>query len=252
MPGLTRQELDARRAARRRRERRRRAALAVLVALPIAAVVALAVGLSGSSGGRSPIATPPPSALADPVASSALVAARRPPDASIATAEGVELKLPVPREAITAIAFHPVDTPAALALHPEGGEDYEIAPRRDRPGPETAAVDVGAPAGTPVYAPVSGVVVSVAPYTVFGTTRGYEMAIAPTSVSGLVVRMTHLAAPGGVERPRVGQAVRAGRTVVGEVADFSDVAEQEIAQFTNDSGNHVHIEVLRAGLELTP
>jgi hypothetical protein len=46
--------------------------------------------------------------------------------------------------------------------------------------------------------------------------------------------------------------VRAGQTALGRVRDFSPVAQQEIAEFTNDSGNHVHMELVRTEADLIP
>ena len=46
--------------------------------------------------------------------------------------------------------------------------------------------------------------------------------------------------------------VRAGQTPLGRVRDFSPVAQQEIAEFTNDSGNHVHMELVRTTADLIP
>jgi murein DD-endopeptidase MepM/ murein hydrolase activator NlpD len=253
MSVLTREQLAARREVRRRRERRRRSVYLALAAAPLVAAAAIAATLASSASGPSPIVSPSPAAVADPLPSSALVSTQRPENVTLARAEGVEVRLPVPRNVVTAIAFHPVETPAAVTLDPGGGLHHEILPRLGRPGPETAAVDVGAPATTTVYSPVSGVVVSIVdPYRMFGKDIGYEMAIAPTNAAGLLVRVTHLDAAPGFKRPHVGQAVVSGVTALGRVADFSQVAEQEIARYTNDSGNHVQIEVIRASSDLTP
>ena len=40
--------------------------------------------------------------------------------------------------------------------------------------------------------------------------------------------------------------------ILGLVRDFSGVADQELSQFTSDSGNHVAIEVVRTGTDLIP
>lgn len=243
---LSRQELAARRETRRRRDRRRRGLTLLLAAVPVAAAVVAIAVLTGSDSNPG-IVDPTLPALADPLPQVEMGADRRPENIPLADAEGLELRLPFPRDLVTAVAFHPVETSSAVTLDPRGALGHEIIPRRGRPGPETAALDVGAPADTAVYAPVSGVVAVVRPYQVAGKEIGYEMAIAPSVAAGLLVRITHLDAPGGFEIPRVGKAVTAGVTELGRVADFSAVVDQEISQFTNDSGNHVHIEVLRAG-----
>lgn len=247
MRTLTRHELAARRETRRRRERRRRSLSLLLVGIPLL-VALLVAALLTRSGGGAQIVTPPAPKPADPLPQAGLGTARPPENVALASAEGVELRLPMPRDLVTAIVFHPVDDSSAVRLEPRGSVGHEVAPRHGRSGPDTAALDVGAPAGTAVYSPVSGVVASVVdPYRVHGTDIGYEMAIAPAAAAGLLVRVTHLDAPVAFERPRVGKPVTAGVTEIGRVADFSKVVEQEIARYTNDSGNHVHIEMIRAG-----
>ena len=60
-----------------------------------------------------------------------------------------------------------------------------------------------------------------------------------------MLRVTHLDEPPDGVRPSVGTPVRAGVTELGRVRDFSAVAQQEISEFTADSGNHVHMELVR-------
>ena len=255
MPALTREQLAARRATRRQRERRRRTLLLLAALLPIAAAAALAAAIaSGSGGSDAPIAVSPARvSVADPIPAAGLTPEKTPEDVTVATADGLGIQLPVPRSVITAVAYHAVETSSAVPLDPQGGVDYHIASRAGRPGSETAGLDVGAPAGTTVYSPVDGVVVSVVdPYLVFGKRAGYELLVQPSRAAGLLVRITHLDDPRAADRPKVGQAVRAGRTVIGSVADLAGIAKQELAQFTNDAGNHVHVEVVRSGLDLAP
>jgi len=247
MRTLTRHELAARRATRRRRDRRRRSLSFLIVGVPLLAGL-LAVALLTRSGNGAQIVDASRPAPANPLPLAGLGTAPPPENVVLADAEGVELRLPISRDLVTAIAFHPADVTSAVRLDPRGSVNHEVAPRAGRSGPDTAALDVGAPAGTAVYSPVSGVVASVVdPYRVHGEDVGFEMAIAPATAAGLLVRVTHLDAPPAFDRPRVGEAVTAGVTEIGRVADFSKVVEQEIARYTNDSGNHVHIEMIRAG-----
>jgi hypothetical protein len=165
----------------------------------------------------------------------------------VARGEGVELVMPVHPDRVTAVAYHPVSDPAAVKLEPAGGIRHGNLPRDDRSGPQTAGLDVGAPAGTIAYAPVDGVVASVSDFTVAGRTEGYELMIEPAVSSGLAVRMSHLEAAPGHEPPSVGEAVAAGVTVVGQVRDFSGVAVQQLSRYTSDSGNHVDLELVQSG-----
>ena len=171
----------------------------------------------------------------------------------IARGEGVEVHLPVDSQRVTAAMFHPVNDTAGVALQATGSLEIHQADRGDRAGPETAGLDVGAPAGTTVYSPVDGVIVSVSDYVISGRIEGYEVVIAPSvAASGLVLRLTHLDEPVNAERPSVGTPVRAGTTPLGRVRDFSPVARQEISELTSDSGNHLHMELVRTEADLIP
>jgi murein DD-endopeptidase MepM/ murein hydrolase activator NlpD len=238
---------DARSRLRLRRDRR----AIIVAAIPVAAVAILAVVLTFGRGGSAsdaagPLATPVP-----PPAESG--AGARPPDLVIARGEGVEVHLPVDPQRVTAAMFHPVNDPAGVALEATGSLEIHQADRGDRVGPENAGLDVGAPAGTTVYSPVDGVIASVADYVISGRIEGYEVVLTPSAAaSGLVLRITHLDEPANGERPSVGTPVRAGATALGRVRDFSAVARQEISEYTSDSGNHVHMELIRTEGDLIP
>jgi murein DD-endopeptidase MepM/ murein hydrolase activator NlpD len=250
MSSRPRHPVGAERAVGSRRGLRRDRRALVAAAIPVAAVLILALilGLRGGSSTDSaePLATPVPPA-------SSAGSGGRPPDIVIARGEGVDIHLPIDPDRVTAAMFHPVNDPSGVAMQAAGPLHIHQAARGDRVGPETAGLDVGAPAGTAVYSPVDGVIESVADYVVSGRIEGYEVVIAPSvAASGLVLRLTHLDEPPDGVRPDVGTPVRAGDTPLGEVRDLSGVAEQEIAQFTSDVGNHVHMELVRTEADLTP
>ncbi|MDX6645883.1 MAG: hypothetical protein QOK40_1610 [Miltoncostaeaceae bacterium] len=210
----------------------------------------MAIVLQGGAlggGGSADIASVAPPALPG-------AGADRPPTADLVIARGadVTLRLPVDRPRVTAIAFRAVDDPGAVALTPVGPLDSHVAPSDGMPGPDTASVDVGSAAGTLVYSPVSGVMASLTPYIVAGREEGYEVVISPSGTSGVAVVLTHLDPPEGSDPPSVGSAVSAGSTVLGRIRDFSSVGPQQIARYTADAGNHVHIEVVRSGVGLAP
>ncbi|WP_217914142.1 M23 family metallopeptidase [Miltoncostaea marina] len=240
MPPLTREQLDARRNARRRRglRRDRRAIVSAAIPVIIVGVLALVLGITGGGDDATP--------LASPVASPEIGPGARPPELVVARAEGVQIHIPVDPRRVTAAAFHAIDDPSAVAMEDAGAMRIHQLPRRDRVGPDTAGLSVGAPAGTRVYSPVDGVVEAVSDYTVFGRIEGYEITIRPsTAAGGLMLRISHLDDPASGPRPSVGSPVRAGETEIGRVRDFSEVAGQELSEFTADEGNHVDLELVR-------
>ncbi|MFN8108928.1 MAG: hypothetical protein U0Y82_03660 [Thermoleophilia bacterium] len=201
-------------------------------------VLALWVAL-GARGGGHTRTTSTPSIVVGPGA--------RPKDILLARAGTVEVKLPVDQARITAIAFRPSENTTAVELTPAGPLRYHTAPQNGRPGPERAAVDVGAPAGTLVFAPVDGTVTSVTDWVLRGHVEGVQISIEPQDATDITVVVDHVTPHAGSPKVHVGQAVRAGVTPLGEVVDLTGIIPQELAQYTADAGNHVAIELDRTG-----
>jgi murein DD-endopeptidase MepM/ murein hydrolase activator NlpD len=243
MPPLTREQLAARRAARRRGALRRDRRALVSAAIPVIVVAVLALVLGVMGGGSS---SDVPGPLASPSPSAELGSGARPPQLVIARAEGVDVHIPVDPSRVTAMAFHAIDDTAGVALESSGVVTIHQSAREGRVGPDTAGLDVGAPAGTTVYSPVDGTIASVSDYVISGKVAGYEVDITPSvASSGLLLRVTHLDDPGVGSRPSVGLPVRAGVTPLGRVKDFTSVATQQLSRFTADAGNHVDLELVR-------
>lgn len=242
MPPLTREQLAARRGPNRQRvaQRRRRRRTLTIACAPLLVVGLIALVLGLTSGGSDPGQA---AGIASPVVAASPGTGDGPPSLVIARAEGVEIQLPVQPERLTAVGFHPLDT-ATIPLEPTDSVEHGELSRQGRDGPQTASVDVGAPAGTPVYAPVDGVITGVSDYVVRGSVEGYEIGIEPAAAPGLVVRMSHVEPYPPAEPVEVGEAVTAGETIVGQVRDFSEVAEQQLSELTSDSGNHVNIDLV--------
>jgi hypothetical protein len=123
---------------------------------------------------------------------------------------------------------------------PDGGGGPSYYVDSSGQGPSTGSVDVGAVAGTAVYSPVDGKVKGIAPYVIDGTTHGSVIEIQPTATPADVVTLTNLSADPGIA---VGSPVSAAKTKLGTIVDLSKVLSQEMAKYTSDAGNHVHIEV---------
>src|SRR6185503_4159604 len=186
-----------------------------------------------------------------------------PPRAQIiALQDTLRLQLPVNQSRVTAIGYHSSGT-SALALDPIGAQAnagllkrfvnrffgdsssgiryYQIS---GGVGPETGGLDVGAPTLTDVYAPVDGSVMAVSDQIVNGKPYGVRIDIQPSGNPGVVVTLTNLKADPALT---VGTTVSAGRTKIGRIIDLSSVEQAALARYTQDRGQHVHIEVQAAG-----
>jgi murein DD-endopeptidase MepM/ murein hydrolase activator NlpD len=237
------------RSARRGPQRRsaspsRRAVVFFLLA--VALLVTLALGAFG---------TAPPDQPAVPRSAARLAPTDKPP---IALQGALQIKMPVSQGQVTAIGYHGADEDA-LPLEPVGNQANEGLFSRvfhsifgggggslryyqleGGAGPSTGAVDVGAAAGTDVFAPVSGTVVSIQPYVLDGRRYGSRVQIQPLRAPSVVVSLTHLRVDPVLT---VGSPVTEAATKVGVVLDFSQVEEQALAQHTGDAGNHVTVQV---------
>ena len=102
-------------------------------------------------------------------------------------------------------------------------------------------LNVGARAGTDVYAPVAGTVAAI---TRLRRRRHGASApaidIRPTAAPSVIVSLTHMRA-----RPSltVGAPVLAGTSKLGTVVDIASVERQALGEHTSDGGNNVAIEV---------
>jgi murein DD-endopeptidase MepM/ murein hydrolase activator NlpD len=237
---------DLRARARARTARLRKLALATLALAFVVPIVVLAFD-SGSTS--RPVSVP----RAD-----RLLPAGPPSPQVVALHGDLRLYLPINETRITAVGYHAVGD-GALALDPvgaqanagvftrlfnrlfgeeEGGIRYNLM--GGDTGPETAGLDVGAPVGTDVYAPVDGTVVGISDRIVDGEVFGVRIEIQPTGSPGLVVVLTNLDAD---EALTIGSTVAAARTELGSVVDLSAVETSSLAAYTQDLGQHVHIEV---------
>ena len=241
-----------RRTTRRRRDPRRLRLVAGLVVALVAVVVLVTLLRSGSGGSATAGIAP---------ADSAELAPDGPPQVqTLAMAGGLSLDVPITQARITAIVYHATGATDAIPLQPSGHQRNEgfLARLGDRlfgsganggpsyfvdgggSGPDTGSVDVGAPAGTGVYAPVDGVVVSVQPYVLNGQPRGSIIQIRPDAAPAVIITIGNLSRHLGID---VGSAVKASQTRLGSVIDLSKLIDQTVARYTSDAGNHVSIQI---------
>jgi hypothetical protein len=185
----------------------------------------------------------------------AATAQTRPYPQIVAMRGQVRMQMPIAQPRSTAIGYHSASD-GALTLSPVGhqgnqglvqrvfhavfggGGGHPIWYRLD--GGDPSALDVGALPGTDVYAPVDGTIVGIAPFVVAGHRYGQRIDIQPQNAPALVVELTQLAADPSLT---VGSNVVSGATKVGVVVDLARVERQALARYTNDSGDHVSIEL---------
>lgn len=104
------------------------------------------------------------------------------------------------------------------------------------------AIDVGAKAGTTVYAPVTGTVVKVQEYQLYGYVPDVKIQIQPEGHPELDVVLLHQYDP--LVKP--GDKVEGGVTPISSVRDIAkDLTDVQLGFFTapDDPGNHSHVEV---------
>lgn len=170
-----------------------------------------------------------------------------------ADVRGLALRLPHPSPVL--VAFHEASKPEALALDPVGhllmddnpgeftpvldkpGPAYQILSSRGRGRPATSAVDIVVSRGALITAPVSGRVVEVRKYPLYGRTLDWRVAIAPARHPGLQVVLIHLEQP----RVAVGDEVVTSVTPLGTVRLLNFISQVDYV--TNQHLPHTHIEV---------
>ena len=244
----TRAQIERARRRRRGSARAQRVALAVVAGGVLVVVLLLTAFSSGSTTANGPAVS----------AASLLLPGGPPQQEILALAGQLRIQLPIQQDHVTAIGYHGAGT-GVVALAPLGTQGNpgflrrvlralvgggSGSPRWYRlsggTGPSTGALNVGAAPGTTVYAPVDGTIVAVTDEMVDGKHYGARIDIRPTATAGVIVSVSHVD-PG--EAVAVGAQVASGVTRLGKVVDLSHVERLALAQFTQDSGNHVEIEV---------
>jgi len=250
-------DMPSSRPTRRRRVERRQARAArrarlVALLVVLSTVFFVAIALTAFGG------TTIPTAAIIPRQSQATVAQTRPTTEIVAQRGQVRLQLPISQSRLTAIGYHSAGS-GALSLNPVGHQANEGLVSRivhgvfgggggspkwySLAGGGTSALDVGAPVGSDVYSPVDGTVVAIKPFIIEGKSYGSEIDIQPQNAPSVVVGVTQLVADPALN---VGTPVVSGATKLGRVADLATIEKQALAQYTNDAGNHVTIEMRAA------
>jgi len=241
----------ARRTASRHLDRERRLRrLAVLVALLVVGLVIVLLSAFGGSGS--------PAQVAPPASASRLLPAGPPLPEIVARLGVLHIQMPVSQSRVTAVGYQG-GSDGALALSPLGTQSNQGLLKRvlhsivggssgsphwyQLPGglgPNSSSLDVGAPAGTDVYSPVDGTIVAIDDVVLNDQVYGSRIDIQPSGAPSLVVSVSHVRVDPSLV---VGSPVTAAGSKLGSIVDFTHVERQALARYTNDSGNHVVIEV---------
>lgn len=225
-----------------------------MAALILVACVSLVTLILTAFGTSEPTAV----SFRGPVPAGRLLPAGPPRPQVVAMQEGLRIQLPINQSRVTAIGYHASGT-SALALEPVGSQAnaglVERVARRlfgqngsslryymldGGVGPRTGGLDVGAPVDTDVYAPVDGSVIAISDLVINGEAYGVRIDVQPSGNPGVVVSLTNLRADPALT---VGSTVSAGRAKIGRIIDLSEVERAGLARYTQDSGQHVHVEV---------
>lgn len=239
-----------------------------LIPRPVVVVTALAIGVIAYLGIVAAGQTGPDPLLAEPLPPAAAQDSRRDvvsvDRSARSAAAGVfaevdGLSLILPYEQPLTVAFHEASQAEALALQPVGsleandnaakftasadepGPVYRILSSRGRGRPATSAVDVAVPNGKLATSPVTGTVVEVREYALYGGLDDWRVVVQPDLRPDLHVVLIHLHEP----HVEVGDAVIAGRSKVGlpRLLPFTSHVDYVL----DDEHPHVHMEVKAAG-----
>ncbi len=112
---------------------------------------------------------------------------------------------------------------------------------RNRPGRPDSAADVGAPAGSPVLAPVTGEVLLVRAYKLYGKYPDFQIHIRPSGHDDLDAVLIHVTDP-LVAR---GDQVLGGVTQVGSVRNLSSKMRLQLTEYVSGAGDHTHVQLNR-------
>ncbi|MBW3662932.1 MAG: M23 family metallopeptidase [Actinobacteria bacterium] len=236
------------------RRRARRVAAFVAVALLVSVPLIVAGGGGGPATGAVPGAAP-----ARAGAAPSALAADDPDTDALAQPFALigRLTLVLPGEEVLLVGYHEASFADAVALQPHGhglanenttkftlpppedGPGYLVLSSRGRPQPATSAVDLVMHDDETVTSPVTGTVVLVEPYTLYGKYPDTRIEIAPEDAPHLRVVLIH------VREVTVasGDRVEAGVSVLAAGPNRFPFASHIDRYFPEDRWPHVHLEV---------
>jgi murein DD-endopeptidase MepM/ murein hydrolase activator NlpD len=250
-PGLAYRAAAREETRARLRRSRRTAALLVVACVSLVLLLLTAFGTGGAASLQA----------RGPAPADRLLPAGPPLAQVVALQDTLRIQMPINQTRVTALGYHasgsdllplqPVGSQANAGLvkrlfhrlFGERGSGIRYYQLGGGVGPQTGGLDIGAPVDTDVYAPVDGSVMAISDLIVNGKAYGVRIDIQPSGNPGVVISLENLKPDPALT---VGSSVAAGRTKVGRVIDLSSVEQAALARYTQDKGQHVHIEVRAA------
>lgn len=177
----------------------------------------------------------------------------------IASADKTPIYLPFDKSKLTLIGYHRAYNPRSVEMIPLGTmleRDvtlktdpkvltdnwkkliYVEMPRSDREGPRNSAIDIGAAHGTVFNSPVTGTVVKIKPYKLYGQYSDYELHIMPSGYKDRHVILIHI----DNLMVNVGDYVLAGKTKVGKIRNTSQFFHEQITDYSKKASDHLHVQ----------
>lgn len=153
----------------------------------------------------------------------------------MATVSGVPVHLPTSHAIY--VGYHQASYRSVRPMRRHIGV---LLPPRGRGTHRTGAVDVSVRRNTPVYAPVTGKVVEVKRYRLYGRTTDYRIRIVPDANRRMLTTVLHVESP----TVRVGQRVKGGWTRIAKRARPLPFTSQ-IDRAVGRRYPHVHVETRR-------
>jgi hypothetical protein len=185
----------------------------------------------------------------------------------VAVRDTLRIQLPINQGRVTAIGYHGAGA-SALELEPVGsqanagvfgrmvqrlvggdGSGIRYYMLEGGAGPRTGGLDIGAPVGTDVYAPVDGTIIAISDRIINGRPYGKRIEIQPSGNPGVVIALMNIEMDPALN---VGSPVVSAATKLGRVLDLSAAERAGLARYTQDEGQHVHMEAHAAATMATP
>ena len=178
------------------------------------------------------------------------------PGVVLAEVGEVGVSSPVRPEDIAGLGYHP-EGESLAKMSPRGNNlsgnplrrlfandssperiQYHLMDPAKRQGPRTGALDVGAEAGTAVYAPVTGTVTAIRPDPVL---QEAASVVEIKSIDNPDLRFTVSLVQDITSEVGPKSPVTAGITQLGSVANSADVLRPQLADYISDPGDHVTV-----------